>query len=193
MTVRVVGSVPSGAKVTRNDVELSEASLGSALPVDPGAYTVTVSAPGRATTSTSVTVAEGTASTVEVRAGAPTEGAGGGIKASPSTRTAGWVMGGIGVAGVAVGSVAGILTLSHKGTVNDHCNAGTKVCDQTGYDAAQSGKTLGLITTTGLVAGALGIGIGGYLLLSGGSSEAHTAVTAGWTGGTMGISLAQSW
>ena len=92
-------------------------------------------------------------------------------------------MGGVGVAGLAVGSVAGILTLGHKSTVNDNCNADTKQCNAAGYDAAQSGKTLGLVTTTGLVVGAVGVGIGAYLLLSNGKGESHTAVTAGWMGG----------
>jgi hypothetical protein len=195
MTVRLVGQAPAGVKVTRNDVELSEASLGSALPVDPGAYTVTVSAPGRATTTSSVTIAEGASSAVEVRAGAPTEGASGGVVAtSSSSRTAGWVMGGIGVAGLVVGGVAGILTLGHKSTVDDNCNAMSKLCSQTGYDAAQSGKTWGLITTTGLVVGALGVGTGAYLLLSSnGPAEAHAAVSAGWMEGGTGISLQQTW
>jgi hypothetical protein len=195
LTVRLVGSVPAGVKVTRNEVELSEGSLGSALPVDPGAYTVTVSAPGRATTTTSVTVVEAATSAVDAQVGAPTDGAAGGdIKASKSTRTAGWVMGGIGVAGLAVGGVAGILTLGHKSTVDDNCNANTKTCNSTGYDAAQSGKTLGLITTTGLIVGAVGIGVGAYLILSNGSAgETHTVVTAGWMGGGTGLSLERRW
>jgi len=194
MTVRLVGAAPPGVKVTRNEVDLSEASLGSALPVDPGAYTVTVSAPGRATTTTSVIIAEAASTSVDVHAGAPTDGAvGGELKTSSSTRTAGWVLGGIGVAGLAVGSVAGILTLGHKSTVNDNCNADTKQCNATGYDAAQSGKTLGLVTTTGLVVGAVGVGIGAYLLLSSGNGESHTAVTAGWMGSASGVSLEQRW
>jgi hypothetical protein len=194
MTVRLTGPVPPGAKVVRNDVELSEASLGSALPVDPGVYNVMVSAPDRATTSTSVTVAEGANAVVEVRAGAPSGALGGqGEKPSgASSRTAGWIMGGIGVAGLAVGSVAGILTLGHKSTVDDNCDA-NKVCNPTGYDAAQSGKTLGLITTTGLVVGAVGLGLGAYFLLSSGPGEAHTAIAAGAVRGVPGVSLEQSW
>ena len=60
--------------------------------------------------------------------------------AKASSRTAGWVVGGIGVAGLGVGAVAGILTLGKKGTVDDNCNA-AKRCNPEGYDAAQSGKT----------------------------------------------------
>jgi hypothetical protein len=194
MTVRLVGQVPAGVKVTRNDVELSEASLGSALPVDPGAYTVTVSAPGRATATSSVTIAEGASTAVDVKAGAPTEGASGvEVKAPGASRTAGWVMGGIGLAGLVVGGVAGVLTIADKSTVDSNCDA-TKHCSQTGYDAAQSGKTLGLVTTTGLLIGAVGLGTGAYLLLSSkGSTEARTVVTAGWVGSGTGIALQQTW
>jgi hypothetical protein len=193
MTVRLVGQVPAGVKVTRNDVELSEASLGSALPVDPGAYTVTVSAPGRVTTTSSVTIAEGASTAVDVQAGVPTASAGVEAKASGSSRTAGWVMGGIGAAGLVVGGVAGILTIAHKSTVDSECDV-SKHCTQTGYDAAQSGKTLGLVTTTGLLIGAVGLGTGAYLLLSSkGTTEARTAVAAGWLGSGTGVALQQTW
>jgi hypothetical protein len=40
------------------------------------------------------------------------------------------------------------------------------LCNQTGLDAAHSGKTLGVVTTVGLVTGALGLGTATYLFLS---------------------------
>jgi hypothetical protein len=181
LTVRLAGPAPSGTKVVRNDVELSDASLGSALPVDPGSYKIVVTAPGHQPASTDVTVVEGANSSVDVRPGA-IAGATEVPAVRTSNRTAAWVVGGIGVAGLGVGAVAGILTLGKKGTVDDNCNA-DKRCNPTGYDAAQSGKTLGMITTGGLVVGVLGVGVGAYLLLSGDKTGASTAITAGFADG----------
>ena len=55
------------------------------------------------------------------------------------SRTAGWVVGGIGVAGLLVGGVAGVLTLDRKSTVDANCSE-DKRCNPAGYDAAQSGQ-----------------------------------------------------
>jgi hypothetical protein len=190
LTVRVAGSLPSGAKVVRNDIELSDASLGSALPVDPGTYKVVVTAPGRQPSSSDIEVPEGANASVDVRAGAPI-GKDVAPPAKGSNRTAAWVVGGVGVAGFGVGAVAGILTLGKKGTVDDNCNA-DKRCNPTGYDAAQSGKTLGMVTTAGLVVGAIGVGVGAYLLLSGDKSGTTTAV-AGFSADGPALALRRAW
>jgi hypothetical protein len=194
LTVRYAGTPPPGTKIRRGDVELGDASFGSALPVDPGTYTVTASAPGYATTTSVVTVAEGASSVVEVQLGAPSAGGEIPAKVPASTnRTAGWVIAGVGAAGLATGVIAGILTLSRKGTVDENCNADTKKCNQAGLDAAESGKTLGKITTVGLVLGAIGVGVGGYLLLSGSPESPRTAVSA-WAGpGGASLALSRSW
>jgi hypothetical protein len=204
LTVRLVGPAPSGTKVVRNEVELSDASLGSALPVDPGPYKIVVTAPGHEPSSKEAVVAEGASALIEIRAGAPV---GAEVPPAPKTssnRTAGWVLGGIGAAGLGVGAVAGILTLGKKGTVDENCNA-DKRCNQTGYDAAQSGKTLGMVTTAGLVVGAIGVGVGAYLLLSGDKSGgglqaapsnttgSGSAVTAGMSVDGPSLAFRRSW
>jgi hypothetical protein len=184
LIVRLAPDAPTGTRVRRNDVELSDASFGSPLPVDPGVYAVVVTAPGRQRTEAKITVAEGATASLDVSAGPPAPDVAliPVVEPHPSQRgsshTAGWVIGGFGVAGLVMGTVAGIATLSHKSTVDDNCNPDTKKCNSTGYDAAQSGKTLGLLTTIGLAAGAAGVGIGAYLLLSGSSEPTSTRVGA---------------
>jgi hypothetical protein len=191
LTIRYAGTPPPGTKVRRGDVELGDASFGSALPVDPGTYTVTASAPGYATSTSVVTVAEGASSVVDVQLGAGNEIAAK-VPASSSSRTAGWVLAGVGAAGLATGAIAGVLTLSRKATVDDNCNADKK-CNATGMDAAESGKTLGKVTTVGLIVGAIGVGVGGYLLLSGSAESPRTAVGA-WAGPEgASLSLSRSW
>jgi hypothetical protein len=150
---------------------------------------VIVAAPGRETTRTEVIVAEGASPSIEVRAGALVAGPDMPSQPAGSHRTAGWVVGGIGVVGLGVGVVAGVLTLDRKSTVDANCNA-DKRCNQAGYDAAQSGKTLGMITTAGLVAGAIGVGVGAYLLLS---PERSTAVVAEVSPSGPSFALRRSW
>jgi hypothetical protein len=176
LTIRYAGTPPSGTKIRRGDVELGLPSLGSALPVDPGAYTVTTSAPGFKTASFQVTLAEGASSVLDVQVGPSTGDVTMETPASGSPRTAGWVVAGIGAAGLVTGAVAGVLTLGRKSTVDANCDADTKKCNSEGYDAAQSGKTLGMVTTAGLIVGALGVGVGGYLLLSSRADSKETAV-----------------
>jgi hypothetical protein len=137
-------------------------------------------------------VAEGASPAIEVRVGAPIGGTEVSPAAKTTNRTAGWVVGGIGVAGLGVGAVAGILTLGKKGTVDDNCNA-DKRCNPTGYDAAQSGKTLGMVTTTGLVVGVLGVGVGTYLLLSGDKTGATSAVAAGFNADGPTLAFRRAW
>jgi hypothetical protein len=192
LTVRFAGPAPSGTKIVRNDIELSDASLGSALPVDPGTYKIVVTAPGRQPSSTEVVVAEGASPAIDVRAGAPLGGTEMPPPTKASTHSAAWVVGGIGVAGLGVGAVAGILTLGKKGTVDDNCNA-DKRCNPTGYDAAQSGKTLGMVTTTGLIVGAIGVGVGAYLLLSGDKAGTANSVTAGFAADGPTLAFRHAW
>jgi len=189
LTVRLVGPPVSGAKVVRNDVELSEASLGSALPVDPGTYQIVVTGPGRQMTTASVAVAEGARSSIDVRTGAEVVDTS--VEGPPrSGHTAGWVAAGVGVVGLGVGTVAGILTLDRRSTVDANCTA-DKRCNAVGYDAAQSGKTLGVVTTAGLLLGAAGVGVGAYILFREG--DAGPRVSAHFSPVDRAFSLRANW
>jgi hypothetical protein len=88
-----------------------------------------------------------------------------------SRRTLGYAIGGVGVASLTVGVVTGIMTLGHASTVKEHCD-GDLACDSEGLDAASAGKTLSLVSTITMIAGAVGIGAGAYLLLTSPSSAA---------------------
>jgi hypothetical protein len=93
----------------------------------------------------------------------------------------GYVLGGVGIAGLVTGAVAGALVLQKKGVVEEHCDA-DKRCDDEGIDATQSGKTLGVVTTVGLVSGVVGLGAGAYLILSAGPSNDGSAASVTWVG-----------
>jgi hypothetical protein len=191
LSIRLAAGAAPGSRVVRDGVELGSASQGTALPVDPGEHVVVVSAPGRADRPFKLMISEreiqklevepGPASSVALETpatGAPVE------RPAPvrqQSKLLGYLLGGVGVAGFVTGAVAGALVLQKKGIVSDHCNA-AKQCDDEGLAATKSGKTLGIVTTAGLVTGVLGVGAGTYVILSAGSREDPKAASVAWTG-----------
>lgn len=170
LTVHLASAQQAGVVVHRDGVALGAASLDTPLPVDPGEHVVVVEAPGTQPTQFRASVGEGERAQLEVRVGAPLV-AGGKVSAnqteparSGSSNTAAYAVGGVGLAGLVTGVIAGLLVLDRKQTVDDNCQ--DHVCNQTGMDATSSGKTLGIVSTVGFVAGGVGLGTATYLFLS---------------------------
>lgn len=163
-------SAPKGTIVKRDDVTLSEVSLGISLPIDPGSHTVTTQVPGGAERKQTVEIAAGERKRVELEiepagpGASPANAAAGQLLAGPPDapwgrdRTWAYLAGGIGVAGLAVGSVTGLMTLSKKKVADDHCVGA--LCDQQGLDATEDGKRLGNISTVGFGIGIAGLAAG---------------------------------
>ncbi len=196
LTLRLAPGVAGDVTVLRDQVELGHASFGLALPVDPGKHVVDVRAPGHADKHYTLSLAEGQSRELVVQPGALSQapapaaaspqvagstpagspppqdrGTGGGS----GLRTAGYVMGGVGVAGMATSLVLGAMVLSQKSIVDSHC-AG-KRCDQEGLDAADAGKTLSTASTVSFIAGAVLTGVGVTLVLTH-RPEQQTALAA---------------
>lgn len=121
----------SGAEVHRDGVEVGAASLGVALPVDPGMHVVVVSEPGFRDRTYTVPVARGDEKDLEVDRGA---------EAPDAKRAAGFAMGGVGLASLAVGTATGIFALVDLSASNAACVG--NVCANAEalmrYDRAQS-------------------------------------------------------
>lgn len=168
LSVHLAPSARTDIAVRRDGVALGSASLDTWLPVDPGEHVVVVTAPGTESVSFVARVGEGERSQLDVQLGPPLADAGAakssGSGAPPANHTAAYLAGGLGALGLVTGVVAGVLVLDRKSTVDRNCT--DDVCNQAGYDAAQSGKTLGVVTTVGLITGALGLGSATYLFLS---------------------------
>jgi tetratricopeptide (TPR) repeat protein len=187
LAIRLSPNAPAGAKVVRDGVTLGSASYGVELPVDPGDHEVTVVAPGHKDKSYKTTLAEGAHEALDVEAGeeeseaapvalptepkpkpAPPPKPQPKPAASSSNRTLGWVLVGVGGAGLALGSASGYLALSKKNTMDDDCETlkGRRVCGPDGLDAADSGKTWATVSTVAFAAGAAALGVGAYVLLT---------------------------
>ena len=191
LVVEVAGG-GSDVEVTLSGKALGKAAWGTPFPVDPGDYEVEATAPGKKRWSQKVTAEPGPAtqrikipalekeasaaaspapapSATEAPAAAlppppPDSGDGGG-----GQRVAGFVIMGVGLAGIGVGSYFGLQTFSLKRDSDAHCN-GT-LCDQEGVDMRADAKTAATLSTIGFAAGAACVAGGLILALTAGSSS----------------------
>jgi len=85
---------------------------------------------------------------------------------------------GIGVAGIAVGTVFGVIALGNKSSLNNDCPAGKNACPaseaSTVSSLNSSLNTNAAISTIGLGVGVVGVALGGYLFFSASSSAPKT-------------------
>ncbi len=208
VTLTLGPNAPSGSTVRDGNVELGAAAFGIALPMDPGAHELVVAAPGFAPRSFKIQLAAGENRAVVVLPGAaigqPAVGASAGAvrPSSPlqevssshaNTRTLGFVLGGVGVAGLGVGAIAGAMTLSKKNAVDAGCHP-DKSCSSAALDAAHAGHTLQIVSNVGWVVGAAALAAGAYFLISSGpSSKPSTALAVAPNVGGGQLSLSRSW
>ncbi len=156
LTVVAPENLPSDAVVRLDGATMSRASLGDAMPLDPGEHVLTVTlANGASTTrNTSLEKAERKRIELEVPTAADAP-----KTASASTGDDGfpWVYlaGAVGGAGLATGAVTGLLALNQKSIVDENCE-GTD-CNATGKAAADTGKSEALASTVGFGVGIVGI------------------------------------
>ena len=157
----VEGGAASGVEVKRDGVVVGSAAWGSPIPVDAGAHTIVATAPGKVRWEGSVTAVESktaklvvprlddeavavapppmsTTTTTSSRMDQPMivdEGRG------RTQRTAGWIVTGAGVAGLAVGGIFGLKSMGAKSDANDHCIA--NACDATGVSLRDDARSFG--------------------------------------------------
>jgi tetratricopeptide (TPR) repeat protein len=218
---RVVFRAPPAAATSEDlrikvgDKELAAAAIGSRIPLDPGTYPVEVAAPDKKPWSTVISVPPGPA-TVEVdipplanaaRPAAPQPPAPQAelepdsameppaeVGGWPPARIAGLVLGGVGLAGLGVGTYFGIRTLMKQGIVEDNC-AGP-YCNQVGLDADEDAHTSATISTIAFAAGAALLA-GGVVLIftSPGAEDAESAARPRlWVGLSAGdVRLGGAW
>ena len=159
LALRLPANVAPGARVYRDDVELSSVSLGLALPLNPGKHRIVATAPGHEPSEAVIVIAEGENKAIVVALGAlqpaparvPTAtkpGADAG-----TLRVVGFVAAGVGIAGLATGALAGGVATVQASTVRSACDVDTRVCSRSGLDALDTTKTWGSISTASLIAG----------------------------------------
>ncbi|HEX4335408.1 MAG TPA: hypothetical protein VH062_05810 [Polyangiaceae bacterium] len=191
---------PIDTRAKEGDAEFASATFGVPLPMDPGKHTFTVDAQGYDAATVDVELAEGKQQSLEIAPG-PLKPA---LPASTTTssvlapsgdengkghdtRVLGWVIGGVGVAGLGVGLGTGLMALGKKSTADEQCSDKLRVCSAAGRDAASSGRTLAIVSTVGWIAGALGVGAGAYFIITSKPRAPQTALSTDIGPGTASL------
>jgi hypothetical protein len=169
------GSATENIRVLVGDAELSSASFGVRLPVDPGRRTLVVHAPGHADRKYVLELSPGDERTLTVELGKPLPAQRDSslprTQARSETRRVVGILS-LGVAGTALTTSLslGLAALKSKQTMDSACNA-DGACSSAGVEAAERGQRLALASTLGFAIGLASGGFAAYLLLGEGSSS----------------------
>jgi hypothetical protein len=195
--VRTASGRIEGLKVQLDGKPLPAALLDVERPIDPGRHQISVTASNGETVMRYTTLAEGERAALEIPLDpapkpAPTaapepvapkaETASPPVIESSSTAPWGWIGVGAGVAGLATFAVSGAIALDKKKSLDAVCQPG---CPPNAADEIDSFRRMRTTSYVSLAAGVAGIGIGGYVLLSGSRDSAHVGVSIG--PGTAGV------
>lgn len=142
-------------------------------PLDPGSHDVVASAEGRENEVATVELAVGERRTLTV--GSWAQGSEAPSSGASGKKIAGFVLGGVGVAGLVMFGVTGGLMVGQKNVVDEHCNEQSRKCDMEGAEAAKQGRTLGIVNGITLGAGLAGVAVGVVLIATSGSGEKKAA------------------
>jgi hypothetical protein len=209
--VRPPARVP-GLTIKLDGEVVGQAAWSSQLPVDPGAHDVVASAPGKLDRRVTVQVT-GIADTKTVTIlpldDAPAESSeASGLGSTPDTaasearygrRTAGFIVGGLGLAALGVGSGFGVQALRKRSDSDASCS-GSNCRTQSGVDLNDDAKRFAIYADVGIGVGIVALAAGTYLVLSSGAPSRVRAATAVRTKvsplvgmGTSGFAISGFW
>ncbi|HTB78357.1 MAG TPA: hypothetical protein VK762_34165 [Polyangiaceae bacterium] len=212
LTVTAASPV-EGLEITRGDDRLGAGVLGSAVPLDPGSYVVIASAPRYRTWQTTVDVAEAESKAVQVPAlepltasappeeppPAPTavapaalpEASATGQQPAAGAGVLGWIIGGVGLAGLGVGVGFGVSSLAKYHDASSLCPS-HEGCSADAMSARSAAESRAWISNIGIGAGVAGAAIGGWIVIRGRRASTATRVAVGSAPGASGMSLSLS-
>ena len=195
LTVKLTATAPPGTRVEVDSVDTGVAALLAGLPENPGRHVIVLFVPGQADQRSTVDLAEGDARTVTltVQEIAVAEGAKPGVGKGSSgsrKRTVGFILGGIGVAGLVAAGVTGGLLVSRHSAITTDCPG--KVCSSAGLDLIASTKPLNVVNGVAWGVGLAGLAGGVVLVVLGGNDTSATAIAPTALAGGGGLSLTRS-
>jgi hypothetical protein len=151
--------------------QLEEFENGMVIRVEPGEHTIVATREGFPPAVKTLKVQPRDELLVELRFEAPKPKIITAPPPPPSTQgTIGLVVGGIGVAGIGMGSVFGLLALVNNNRAASRCLQGV-VCDQEGFDLSGTAETQATISTVSFIAGIAVLAGGAVLLITAPSKE----------------------
>ncbi|HEX9294203.1 MAG TPA: hypothetical protein VF881_00155 [Polyangiaceae bacterium] len=170
IVIQVASDGTPGLEVQRDGARIGKAQWGTPIPADPGPHRVLASAPGRKVWETIVTLRREpetqTVSVPELEPAAPVQQQGrapsdetGGLG---TQRTGALVAGGVGIAGLVVGSVFGLVSKSKHDEASQFCD-GSTCSTERGVDLRSEALVAGNISTVAFITGAAGLAAGAAL------------------------------
>jgi hypothetical protein len=187
LSIEVRGGSPPGLLIKADDLDVGPGMLRTPLPVNPGAHTISATAPGKRPWSTQVqTEADGKVTPVVVgpledalATAAPTgpareappeaplpppPGGGEGSHGWRSQRLFGIVVTGVGAAGLAVGGAFGFRAIALKKDRSTYCDANNVCSDPQGLTLDHDARTAATTSTITMAAGGA-VAVGGLVLI----------------------------
>jgi hypothetical protein len=179
------GQDPKATHVERDGIVVASALWGTPLPMDPGPHTITASAPGRQRW-TGTVVVPGNGSTVVIQVPmleseiprSPESSSASAVEPAEPTDVAEdrpepsddglarrWpalVAGGVGVVGIAVGTVFGLKSQSKRNESDTFCT-GNVCTDPRGVELRDEAIAAGNVSTVGFIIGGVGLAAGAVL------------------------------
>lgn len=184
MTVAPATESLASLEIKLDGHAIGKAAWSTLLPIDPGDHALVVGAEGKKTyeskigvpkgagvTNVDVPALEDAPKTIEVKPEAPPP-----PPAKSTQRTVGYALGGVGVAGLLVGTAFGLSALSLKGDRDERCNKG--FCDPEGVEKDESARSAATISTVSFLAGSA-LALGGAVLVLTANKTEKTKVTVG--------------
>jgi hypothetical protein len=195
VVIRPKSTAPSGTTGTLGDLELVSAMFGAPLPIDPGPRELVVHAPGHDDAKIPFTTVEGQTVAIDMEPGPPTASPSplpsrrpDALDAAAKRRTWAYVSGGVGLAGVAVGTVFGVLTLTNRSQGHADC-PNASACKQSGVDAYDRARTFRTVSDVGWAVAIAGIGAGAVLYLTSRHSPKEMALAVHVEPASAGLSF----
>jgi len=185
----------SGLEITRDGERVGPAQWGVPIPADTGEHRIAASAPGREAWQ-SVVVVRGPGGTfaatvpalvpaggvpVVATQGEPAPAPVATTEPAPSSgglgtqRTIALVAGGVGVAGVIVGSIFGLKSKSDHDEAENYCD-GSRCTDARGVTAGNAAHSAGNVSTVAMIVGGVGLAAGVTLWLTAPKARASAAL-----------------
>jgi hypothetical protein len=176
LTVKLGKGTPAAARVEVDGIDTSASTLLAGIAENPGRHVIVLSVPGGSRETSTVDLVEGDAKTVTLGAeeAGVVEAPKPVVARSNTKRTAGYVLGGIGVAGLIGAGVTGGILVSKHSAINGACP--NKQCSPDGLALIESTKSLNVVNGVAWGVGLAGLAGGVVLLVLSRGDSAATAV-----------------
>jgi hypothetical protein len=208
-------SAPEVTRVTVDGSPLTRDQWTVPFPVDPGDHTLTFAGDGHKTQAEKVSVSAAGTTRVAV---APLEAEGSAASPAPEprtrteslptqppqadpdatppshgSRTPGWIVGGVGVAALGAGAAFGVRAITLKSNADAQCP--NRLCTQQGLSTIGDAKSAANLSTVFLAVGAVGVGVGTWLILRvpSGAGTGSTALVPTVAAHEAGLSWQGAW